>query len=153
MNLQRSSNGFAGLDEAHARFLRMHLELGLPTQDRPRLLGPDRAQARAVWMRTEIDELVEATEIVDQIDALMDILAHVMGTLVEMGVPPGMPMTWVHESNLAKLWPDGQVRLNSDGKLLKPPGWKGPEEAIAHWLAGSSHQNWGDKGNSPVGEM
>lgn len=148
MDLQHSGNAFAGLDEAHARFLRMHQELGLPAQDRPRLLGPARVHARATWMRTEIDELLGATEIVGQIDALMDILSLVMGTLVEMGVPPGMPMTWVYESNLAKLWPDGQVRLDQDGKMLKPPGWKGPEEAIACWLPQPSHENWDSKGNS-----
>jgi predicted HAD superfamily Cof-like phosphohydrolase len=150
MDLQHSSNTFTGLDEAHARFLRMHQELGLPAQHHPQPLGSARAHARATWIRAEVDELLGATGIVDQIDALMDILSHVMGTLVEMGVPPGMPMTCVHESNLAKRWPDGQVRLDLDGKLLKPPGWKGPEEAIARWLAETSRQNWDSKGNPPL---
>lgn len=32
MDLQYSGNAFVGLDEAHARFLRMHLELELPNR-------------------------------------------------------------------------------------------------------------------------
>lgn len=148
MDLRNSDNTFIGLDEAHAQFLSMHKELGLPNQDRPRLLSPARAHARATWMRSEIDELLGATEIVGQIDALMDLLSHVMGTLVEIGVPPGMPMTWVHKSNLAKRWPDGRVRLDRDGKMLKPPHWQGPEEEIARWLPKSSDQQSDSKGNS-----
>jgi predicted HAD superfamily Cof-like phosphohydrolase len=148
MDLQHSDNVFAGLDEAHAQFQRMHIELGLPTQDLPRPLNPTRAHARAAWMRSEVDELLGATEIVGQIDALMDLLSHVMGALVEMGVQPGIPMTWVYKSNLAKRWPDGQVRLDRDGKMLKPPHWQGPEEEIARWLRESTDQNSDFKGNS-----
>lgn len=60
MDLQHSSNTFAGLDEAHARFLRMHQELGLPAQHQLQPLGSTRAHARTIWIRAGVDELFGA---------------------------------------------------------------------------------------------
>ncbi|MBO1114262.1 hypothetical protein [Bordetella petrii] len=147
MTDQRLANKFAGLDDAHTRFVLMHRTLGLPVLHHPRPLGIIRTKARAKWMQSEIDELRRAVDIVDQVDALMDILCHVMGALVEMGVRPGVPMTLVYESNLAKLWPDGVARLDVDGKLLKPPNWEGPEKAIQRWLSELGLKTAVDEGN------
>lgn len=42
----------------------------------------------------------------------------------------------VHEANMAKLWPDGKPRWReSDGKVLKPVGWVGPEDRLAEEIA------------------
>lgn len=43
----------------------------------------------------------------------------------------------VHRANMAKVGPEGKVTLRSDGKILKPAGWKAPDI----WYVLYSHSN------------
>ena len=72
--------------------------------------------------------------VVDQADALIDLLYFVYGTFVKMEVNPEKIFSIVHEANMAKKFPDGKPHYDKiTGKVLKPEGWEenfAPEEKI-----------------------
>lgn len=107
---------------------------GHPYRDTPQLMEPERAKARYQWMLEEIDEFLEAEDLVEQADAMIDVMYFALGTLVEMGVKPDALFDIVHQANMSKLWPDGKPHYAPDGKTMKPAGWEDPhaklEEAI-----------------------
>jgi hypothetical protein len=49
--------------------------------------------------------------------------------MAEMGIPFDAVWRAVHESNMAKLGPNGEIIRREDGKVLKPPGWTAPDIA------------------------
>ena len=78
--------------------------------------------------KKELDVAVEASDEVEEFDAILDILVVCIG----YGLSRGWPMVegWqeVMHSNLAKIGPDGFVkRRPEDGKILKPEGWQPPD--------------------------
>jgi predicted HAD superfamily Cof-like phosphohydrolase len=105
--------------EFHARF-------GHPYSDKPVFMARERAAARCSWMREEIQEFLDAPDITEQADAMIDLIYFALGTLAEIGVPPDEIFEIVHTANMAKLWPDGKPRYKPDGKTLKPEGWEDP---------------------------
>lgn len=115
--------------------LDFHLQFGLPVSSHPATLTTTRVAARTKWLREEVEEFATAKSLVEQIDAAIDVIYVAIGCLVEMGVELDGAFKCVHASNLEKRWADGSVRTDSDGKLLKPHDWVGPEEAIRNWLA------------------
>ena len=111
---------------------------GLPISGNPLTLAPDRVNARAGWLREEIDEFEEAADIYEQADAMIDLIYFALGALVEMGVKPGRLFDIVHEANMSKLWSDGKVRRREgDGKVIKPPEWEDPEPKIRAAIDGA----------------
>jgi predicted HAD superfamily Cof-like phosphohydrolase len=106
---------------------RFHVAMGLPVGLAPRALSPERLRTRAAWLMEELDELSSAQSLVQQVDATLDVLYLALGTLVELGVPLDDTFAAVHSANLRKVWPDGSSHTDEAGKLLKPPGWVGPE--------------------------
>lgn len=107
-----------------------HLKFAHPVSEYPRQLEHDRAIKRYYWMREEIDEFIQANEIVEQADAMIDVIYFALGTLVEMGVLPDKLFDIVQEANMAKLWPDGEPHYNKDGKTIKPSTWEDPHNAL-----------------------
>jgi len=118
------------LDDPFDQVAEFHRSFGHPVKDRPAFLPSPRSDARVAWMREEIDEFVESTDVVDQADAMIDLIYFALGTLVEMGVRPGPLFNIVHGANMAKLWPGGEARVREDGKTIKPPTWRDPAEAL-----------------------
>ena len=99
-----------------------------------------RPELRAALIREEAREAADALEagdLIEAIDGLMDTLVVVFGTIEEMGFDPEPFWTEVHRTNMAKA--DGPVR--EDGKRLKPPGWTPPD--IAGVLARVGLDAWG----------
>lgn len=128
------SNEFKGLDDAFEKVRGFHADFSLPVASHPDQLSASRVAVRVDWMREELSELLSAANLQEQVDALSDLMYLALGCLVEMGVQPGIPFTAVHRTNLEKRWSDGTIRVNAEGKLLKPPGWIGPERAISVYL-------------------
>lgn len=89
---------------------------------------------RARLMLEELIEFMESDDLIGQVDAMLDLLYFVNGTLVEMGVDPEKPFAMVHAANMRKLWPDGKPRWNAEGKVIKPDGWVGPEDELRHYI-------------------
>ena len=101
-----------------------------PYEEKPTLMGMERALKRYSWMQEEIDEFIEATQdgdLVEQADAMIDVMYFALGTLVELGIEPEKLFAIVQEANMSKLWEDGKPHFReSDGKVIKPPTWVDP---------------------------
>jgi len=103
-----------------------HNKFGHPVSNVPAMLTQQQAENRYKWMLEEIDEFMEATDVVEQADAMIDLIYFALGTLTMMGIKPEKPFAIVQQANMAKLWEDGKPRYNSDGKVIKPAGWVDP---------------------------
>lgn len=64
---------------------------------------------------------------------LADLLYVVYGTAEELRIPLMAVFNEVHASNMAKLWPDGQVHYNEYGKVIKPPTYEPPDLSKVMW--------------------
>lgn len=111
-----------------------HLKFGHPVSEVPVMLQVDRVRKRYAWILEEMNEFIEAEDIVEQADAMIDVIYFAFGTLVEMGIEPDEIFKIVHKANMNKLWDDGKPHYNADGKTIKPDTWENPynkiEEAI-----------------------
>ena len=134
MNPVNEKSKLVGLDLAWAEVGDFHDCFGHPAPDSPALIEHKRAHLRSKWMCEEIDEFLVAATVVDQADAMVDLIYFALGTLVEMGVPPQEIFAIVHKANMSKLGPDGKVHYNSDGKVIKPASWCPPEPQILEYV-------------------
>jgi len=79
---------------------------------------------------TELKEAVEADDLNEQLDALIDILVVTIGAIHSAGFDGEGAWKEVMRTNFAKIDPvTGKVRKREDGKVLKPEGWTAPELA------------------------
>lgn len=107
-----------------------HIKFGHPVADKPQQMSEERAKKRYNWMLEEINEFIEADEIVEQADAMIDVIYFALGTLVEMGIQPDTLFQIVQDANMSKLWPDGKPHYNAEGKTIKPSTWEDPHEKL-----------------------
>ena len=78
----------------------------------------------------EFNELQEAEDDTETLDALIDILVVTIGAIHSMGADGEGAWKEVMATNFAKIDREtGKVRKREDGKVLKPIGWKSPELA------------------------
>jgi hypothetical protein len=76
----------------------------------------------------ELVDAVMADDKVEQLDALVDILVVTMGAIRAAGWDGEAAWKEVMDTNFAKInLETGKVIKRSDGKVLKPEGWKAPE--------------------------
>ena len=121
------------LDYQYNEVRMFHQAFGHPTSDVPVSLTEDRAKKRYAWMLEEINEFLDAVkeqDVVEQADAMIDTIYFALGTLVEMGVQPGILFDIVQHANMSKLWPDGKPHYNEMGKVIKPEGWENPHPKL-----------------------
>lgn len=106
-------------------------KFGQPAADKPTVLSEDRRSERYDYMEEELTEFLFAKTVVDQADAMIDLIYLAIGTLVELGVKPEKLFEIVHNANMSKLWPDGKVHTNPEnGKIIKPPTFVRPEPLL-----------------------
>ena len=78
----------------------------------------------------ELRDAIEASDPVEQLDALIDMLVVTIGAINSMGADGEGAWKEVMRTNFAKIDPTtGKVRKREDGKVLKPEGWTAPELA------------------------
>jgi predicted HAD superfamily Cof-like phosphohydrolase len=81
-------------------------------------------------IQEESQELIAAqtaSDEVEQLDALIDIMVVTAGALHSLGVDADGAWKEVMRSNFAKVDPrTGKVTRREDGKVLKPEGWEPP---------------------------
>ena len=78
----------------------------------------------------ELKEAVDADDLTEQLDALIDILVVTIGAIHSAGFDAEGAWKEVMRSNFAKIDKEtGKVRKREDGKVLKPIGWVPPELA------------------------
>lgn len=122
----------AKLDYFYGVVKKFHQACGHPDGRYTVFLTGEEKKRRIDWMMEEIKEFSEAKTLVDQADALGDLLWFVVGTMVCMGVEPSVIMRPITTANMSKIGDDGRVlRRPSDGKIQKPEGWVGPEEEMS----------------------
>ena len=108
-----------------------HKAFNCPYSETPVFLSSGESARRVKFMREEIQEFIEAENIYDQADAMIDLIYFALGTLVEMGVKPKNLFDIVQNANMSKLWDDGKARYREgDVKVLKPPSWEDPYPKI-----------------------
>lgn len=75
----------------------------------------------------ELKEAIAAGDLVEQLDALEDILVVTIGAIHSAGMDGEGGWKEVMRTNFAKIDKDtGKVRKREDGKVLKPLGWTPP---------------------------
>jgi len=88
------------------------------------------------WAETK--KAMEEKDIVEIADGLADLLYVVFGTAVAYGIPIDEVFRAVHWSNMSKVHPDGTVKRDEFGKILKPDGFRPPTEMIRRIVLGSN---------------
>lgn len=89
--------------------------------------------ARVAFIQEELDELKEAlanNDMVEVLDALIDLQYFLDGTFLAFGVQKYKDAAFleVHRSNMSKLGEDGQpIFRESDGKVMKGPNYFKPD--------------------------
>ena len=75
----------------------------------------------------ELDEAMDAKDIVEVADALADLLYVVYGAGHAFGIDLNACFLEVHRSNMSKLGEDGKPVKRFDGKIQKGPGFFAPD--------------------------
>lgn len=119
-----------GLDLVYSEVKKFHETFKHPISEKPTMLTAERLAQRNIWVKEELQESEEATDVIGQADAMIDAIYFLMGSLVEMGVKPQAVFEIVQNANMAKVFPDGKPRWNEVGKVIKPEGWVAPELKI-----------------------
>jgi predicted HAD superfamily Cof-like phosphohydrolase len=77
---------------------------------------------------SELQTAVDDNDLVEQLDALIDIMVVTVGAVQSLGVDGEGAWKEVMSTNFAKIDSlTGRVRKREDGKILKPVGWRPPE--------------------------
>lgn len=114
-----------------------HQRFGHLVADHPTPLTDEQRRQRYWFMYEELQEFLNSSSVVDQADAMIDLIYFALGTMVNMGVEPERIFEIVHEANMSKFWQDGQPRWHEEsGKVMKPPTWVDPY----HKLQAEIHQ-------------
>ena len=119
-----------GMNKEYNDVREFHEKFGHPVSDKPKFMPKERAEKRYKWMLEEINEFLEADEVVEQADAMIDTIYFALGTLVELGIEPEALFEIVQHANMSKLWEDGKPHYNADGKTIKPEGWEDPHNKL-----------------------
>lgn len=94
--------------------------------EKPVLMTPEAIAFIREMVNDELDELEEATNTVEQADALVDAIYYICDTAVRHGMNLDTLFKIVHRANMQKVV-DGRVIRREDGKIMKPDGWEDPE--------------------------
>lgn len=92
----------------------------------PKLMTTEAIAFIREMVNDELDELEEATNTIEQADALVDAIYYICDTAVRHGMNLDPLFSIVHRANMQKVV-DGKVIRREDGKILKPEGWEDPE--------------------------
>lgn len=113
--------------------------VALPIPETPQVLGEQRltwANAALQEELKEFNDAVDAGDVLEAADALIDLVYFALGRLVEMGVPAVAVMDEVQRANMDKQQGELSKRPGSMGHdAVKPAGWRAPDHA---WLLGFS---------------
>ena len=98
----------------------------------PQLIPNAEYDLRHSLMKEENDEYLEACynkSLVEIADALGDQLYILCGTILKHGMHHIIEEVFneIHSSNMSKLDADGKPIFREDGKILKGPGYYGPD--------------------------
>lgn len=117
----------------------MHAKFGLENTTGPDHLTKEEKEFRSAAMLEELNEYIAADTLVDQYDALLDLIVFAVGTLERHGFPLQAGFEKVMEANMAKeLGQNGEKRGGFKRDLVKPEGWTAPEAKLQLILDGDT---------------
>jgi len=109
----------------------MHEKFGLANDGKPWHLEPHEKAFRVKALQEELDEYNLANTLVDEYDALLDLIVFAVGTLDRQGLPLLEGFEKVMKANMAKeVGQNGEKRGGFKRDLVKPKGWVGPEAEL-----------------------
>jgi len=109
----------------------MHEKFGLANDGQPWHLEPHEKAFRVKALQEELDEYSAANTLVDEYDALLDLIVFAVGTLDRQGLPLLEGFEKVMKANMAKeVGQNGEKRGGFKRDLVKPKGWVGPEAEL-----------------------
>lgn len=101
--------------------------IGLSIPEAPSRLDPDRKKWASGALSEELTEFMDAEDLEDEVDALIDLCYFALGRIIEMGVVPGAAFEEVHAANMAKKRGELSKRPHAKGfDAVKPEGWTPP---------------------------
>lgn len=115
-----------------------HEAYGLPVLGEPGISDEMTNRLRLNLLQEELDELREALEqgdIVEALDALTDLQYVLDGAYLSFGLQAVKQVAFdeVHRSNMSKLGADGKpIRRPEDGKVMKGPNYRPPDLAAVY---------------------
>lgn len=116
---------------------------GIVTPSTPTRLNPDRKGWTLAALHEEIQEFEEAQTLVDEVDALIDLIYFAAGRMQEMGVDGSLAFNEVQHANMRKVRGELSKRPGSQGyDAIKPSGWVGPNYS---WLDSGNFFKVSDK--------
>ncbi len=119
----------------------MHTKFGLENNAGPDHLTAEEKEFRCAAMLEELHEYKDADTLVDQYDALLDLIVFAVGTLERHGFPLLAGFEKVMEANMAKeLGQNGEKRGGFKRDLVKPAGWTAPEPKLQWILDGHANK-------------
>ena len=109
-----------------------HKTFDVPINEDPRRISKKRADLRVELLKEELKELeeaIEAEDLVAILDGLTDLQYILDGTYLEFGFHSVKALAFieVQRSNMSKLGHDGSPILREDGKVLKGPNYSPPD--------------------------
>lgn len=114
-----------------AQVWEFHSTCEIPILKQPKIPSKDRCDFRIRLLKEEFIELkdgIEASDLKEIFDALLDLQYALDGTFLEFGMHKIKPhgQNEVHRSNMTKLDKDGLPIKREDGKILKGPNYSPP---------------------------
>ena len=111
---------------------KMHEKFDLQNNAGPQRLTEEEKKFRIVALREEISEYEESTELVDEYDALIDLLVFTVGTFERQGFNLQDGFDAVMQCNMQKnlAGSDANSKRGFKRDLVKPEGWIGPEPRL-----------------------
>ncbi len=107
-------------------------------RETPQLLEPKEFDWLIGALKEEVGELEEATNLTEQVDALIDLMYFASGGLTRMGIDHTTSrkiFEVVHNANMQKARGKKEGRaIQIDLDASKPEGWKAPDETIRELL-------------------
>lgn len=120
------------MDTPQEQVAQFHRATDTPIVSLPACPPPDRRELRVKLLQEEFYEVIDAMDegdVAHVAKELADLLYVTYGAALEWGIDLMAVMDVVHDSNMAKIRPDGKVVRRSDGKVVKPSGWQQPDIA------------------------
>lgn len=111
-------------------------KFGVPMSATPAFLTGEVARFRANFLLEEIDEFIDANDVLDlagAADALIDLVYVAHGTALIMGLPWDKLWDEVQRANMTKMRATSaeDSKRKSSLDVIKPPGWVGPDHSAA----------------------
>ncbi|MEO7719601.1 MAG: HAD family hydrolase [Capsulimonas sp.] len=122
-----------GLDLCYQKVKEFQVRFGNPISDIPSVMSEERRRIRTIYLLEEVLEFVNAEQVHEQADALIDLIYFAIGGMVEMGIAPQRIFEIVHKANMDKLGNNGIIyRDPVIDKIEKPHEWNDPWEELLH---------------------